>query len=307
MKNIVNYFLENMIAEKGAMENTIISYKKDMEDFFYFLESNTINYKIVKKNNIEDFIKTLKNNFYSEKSINRKISCIKQFFKFIFSEKEIDQNPAETIFLLKQKSSIPKHLSKKEVEKIISIAKEHKESKFKIIYVMIEMIYATGLRVSELVSVKVNSVVKNGAIRDFFYITGKGDKERVVPISERLKKVLGQYIFIRSSLISYPEKEGEEFLFPSKIKGKYITRDTFYKYIKNISIESGINPTLVSPHVFRHSFASHLLENGADLRMVQELLGHSDISTTQIYTHIMSDRLKNAVTENHPLSKIKKK
>jgi integrase/recombinase XerD len=306
MQNAVNHFIENMIAEKGAMENTIISYRKDMEDFSYFLSSNGLNYKKLKKKDIEDFIKLLKDSFYSEKSINRKISCIKQLFKFLFSEKEVENNPAESIFLLKQRHSLPKHLTKDEVEKILSKAKDHKESKYKIIYAMAETIYATGLRVSELVSLKVNNVVKNGSIQDSFYVVGKGDKERFVPISERLKKVLGQYIFIRSSLISYQEKEGDEFLFPSKEKGKHITRDTFFKYIKKLAVEAEINPILVSPHVFRHSFASHLLENGADLRMVQELLGHSDISTTQIYTHIMSDRLKSAVTENHPLNKLGK-
>ncbi len=303
MENNIKKFLEMMIAEKGASQNTFQAYLSDLEEFQQFIlsERNVKNLESVQKNDIKQYLSYLNENKYSSKSQARKLSALHSFYIFLMSENIINKNPTSGIFSPKIGKSLPKYLSKDEIELLIQTAKKVHTARGIRLEFQMELLYATGLRVSELVSLPLKSIIKD----EFIEVMGKGSKERLVPLNKKAIKLFNEYKNIREIFI----KDGEtsKFLFPSRSNSGHQTRDTFYKNLKEIAVAAGIDPAKVSPHVFRHSFASHLIAGGADLRAVQIMLGHSDIATTQIYTHIMSDRLKKAVEEKHPLSQLLKK
>ena len=303
MENVIRKFLEMMIAEKGASQNTVGSYLSDLENFQEFLKSECKISKLenVKKADVKQYLSFLEENKYSAKSQARKLSAINSFYLFLLSENLIKANPISGIFSPKIGKSLPKYLSKEEIDTLIKTAKKIHNARGIRLEFQMELLYATGLRVSELVSLPLKSIIKN----EFIEVMGKGAKERLVPLNIRAIKLFEEYMSVRDSFIA--EKDNSKFLFPSRSASGHQTRDTFFKNIKDIAVASGIDPKRVSPHVFRHSFASHLISGGADLRAVQTMLGHSDISTTQIYTHIMTDRLKSAIEEKHPLAKLFKK
>lgn len=284
-----------MSAERGVSQNTIIAYQKDLEQFFAFVKKNNV--RDVSNDDISGFIQYLNKQRFAPKTVSRKLSATKEFFKFLFSEKEIKENPSLNISAPKADKSLPKFLTVSEMQEVIKFSKSRDEFSSKRMSVMLELMYACGLRVSELVSLPETSINFD---KKQILVKGKGSKERIIPVASSALKTVLEYFTYRDKFIKKNTKS--QWLFPSvsSISG-HITRDAFFKSIKKIAILVGISPSRVSPHVLRHSFATHLLNNDADLRSVQKMLGHEDISTTEIYTHITSEKLMQVVRTKHPL------
>ncbi len=292
-------FLAALVAEKGASENTVKSYEKDLEQFISYCAGKKINN--ITREHLVSYIQFLsREENYAARSVARKISTLRDFFKFLYSEKEIDSNPAAHLQSPKQSKPLPKFLSREEIGLLISEAQKKKNPR---ISIMLELCYACGLRVSELVSLPLNSVNFN---KQQIFVKGKGSKERIVPVAHKTISRLLQYIN-EERPEQIPNNRNSIWLWPSAhAQGGHITANTFFKELKNLAAACGIYPEKISPHVLRHSFATHLLNNDADLRSVQKMLGHEDISTTEIYTHILSEKLIKTVQEKHPLARLKK-
>ncbi len=297
MSGEVENFLQMMSAERGASQNTLCAYERDLEQFLVFADVD--DYKQISAQTIRSFLQYLSSKRFASKTLARKLSAVREFCKFLYSEKVINDNPAADILTPKQEKPLPKFLSYEDIKSLIDKAVEKNEYRWSRVAVMIELMYATGLRVSELVCLPENAINYNKRLITIF---GKGKKERVVPIAEKAINTVLNYSKIRENFIK--AKKTSPWLFPSltAIDGHF-TRDAFYKDLKVLAVECGIYPSLVSPHVLRHSFATHLINNEADLRSVQEMLGHENISTTEIYTHITGQKLQNTVRSLHPLAK----
>lgn len=296
--NFLESFLEMLIAERGASLNTLSAYKFDLESFNDFIKPKAIEKIVIE--DLRDFVHYLKEQDYNERSINRKISALKQFYQFLFSEDIIRDNPALELELQKQRKSLPKYLTIEEIEKLFEFISQNQSPESIRLACMLSILYSSGLRVSELVSLKLSNFDNHQPI---YKVIGKGNKERIAILNDQARKFLNQYLKCRGKFITIKENYSP-WLFPSESKEGHITRQRFGQILKDLAINAGVDPNRVSPHVLRHSFASHILENGADLRSIQELLGHSSISTTQIYTHLANDKLKRVVSEFHPLAKI---
>ena len=284
-------------AERAASLNTISAYRGDLESLLEFIKP--IELASASITDLRNYIKYLQKQGYSARSINRKISAMKQFYQFLASEDLTQDNPAIEIDLQKQPQNLPKMLEIAEVDKLFAQLTNDKSPESIRLSCMLAIMYSSGLRVSELVSLKLSSFEINKPI---FTVIGKGNKERIAILNERAQNLLQEYLEIRDFFI--PRKiKSCLWLFPSDSAEGYITRQRFGQLLKELAFNSNLDPSKISPHVLRHSFASHLLANGADLRSIQELLGHSSISTTQIYTHLANNRLKQVIDEYHPLSK----
>ncbi len=296
----IEAFLEMMSSEKGVAALTIEAYRRDMTYFACFL---TVRRKKPEKATAEDvtaYLQNLAKNKLSAKTQSRRISCLREFFRFLLTEGRRADNPCGFIDSPKTGKPLPKYLTEEEVARLIDTA-QVKSQRMK---TLLEVLYASGMRVSELVSLPVSSVLNLKEKESFVYITGKGGKERTVPLNEPAKKAIRDWLVAREKYL----KKGREskWLFPSRSKRGYLTRDAFFKELKKIALLANINPERVSPHVFRHSFASHLVAHDADLRSVQKMLGHADIATTEIYTHVLEEKLKTIMETKHPLSHLKK-
>lgn len=295
---MIDEFLSFLMTEKNYSKNTCVSYSEDLLDYYSFFmknkETDSENLLINKtKKDIEEYIKNLSMNEMNSSSISRHISSIKAFYKYLLLEKKVKNDPSEAIIMPKQDKRLPKVLSIEEVDKLLDIlVTTNFDVRNK---AMLELMYSSGLRVSELISLKINDIDLD---MDYVRVFGKGSKERIIPIGDYAKNALISYLNIRSELL---KKDPCDLLFLNN-HGKGMTRQGFFKILKKIALEKGIK-TELSPHVLRHSFASHLLQNGADLRSIQELLGHSDISSTQIYTHISNKQLKQNYEDFHPHGK----
>jgi integrase/recombinase XerD len=297
---LIEHFLEMMIAEQGASKNTIDSYGTDLKQFVSFIQNapETITTEDIKK-----YIHHLAKKNFSAKTISRKISSIKQFFKFLTSENIIVENPAQLLELPKLEKTLPKILSINEVHNILNFIEQNCSHEGIRLACIIELLYATGVRVTELLNLKLTDLPldnKNNFIKPFLTITGKGNKERIVMLNLAAMEKLKKYLTIRSNLTI---NKSNQWLFVSKSSETHLTRQRLGQLLKEVAINVNIDPKRLSPHVLRHSFASHLLENGADLRSIQELLGHNNISTTQIYTHVKLQTLSNVLKLHHPLAK----
>lgn len=301
LSRYVDSFLDAESAEKGAALVTISSYKSDLQQFFSF--SGAIDPQDLTEERIEKFLQYLQTSGYAPKSMARKLSTLKDFCRFLYSEKVISTNPAAYILTPKQEKPLPKFLSVKEIEQLIDTAFTKKDYRYWRIGVMIELMYATGLRVSELVGLPENAINYG---KRLVTLVGKGNKERIVPIAERVITALQEYLPLREEFIK--KNSSSTWLFPSltSVSG-HLTRDAFYKDLKKLAADCGIYPSRISPHVLRHSFATHLLNNNADLRSVQKMLGHENITTTEIYTHIIPQKLGDVVRSKHPLAHFKEK
>ncbi|MDD2839835.1 MAG: tyrosine recombinase [Rickettsiales bacterium] len=314
-------FLNNLKAEKSSAKNTIISYKNDLEDLFSFLDNMEIT-KITLKD-LKKYIENLYRNGVATSTMARHISAVKQFFNFLQLEEIITENPATLLDHPKVENDIPQILSEDEIKIMLNEAKKDTSNYGIQFYTMLELLYASGLRVSELVELKISDIQKKYrkdglyTIDDFLIIKGKGNKERLVPINKTAKDAIIKYLNLREDLLQGKKSEWLWTTMASFSKNKkdtkvkfkkdnHIARQIFALNLKQLVIENNIDPTKVHPHIIRHSFATHILHRGADLRVLQELLGHSDISTTQIYTHIADEKLKNIVNTMHPLAKDKK-
>lgn len=278
-------FLEMMSVERGASTNTLESYKRDLEDFISFIKKPV---EEAIEQDLNKYINHTADIGLAASTRARRLSSIKQFYLYLYTEKIISENPSVNVDAPKKPKSLPKYLTEEEIIKLITTSEKDPR-----LNCMLEILYASGLRVSELIALKKSSVRKS-AEGFYLFVKGKGNKERIVPLGKKAMESLRNYY---DSL----KETKEGWLFPS---GKsHITRQRFGQLLKQIAIESGIDPEKVSPHVLRHSFASHLLAGGADLRLVQELLGHEQIATTQIYTHVQEKKLYDLVQQHHPLAK----
>ncbi len=288
---ILNNFLIFLSVEKGLSKNTIESYSIDLKKFHNFLLSKNKNFTSFDRSDVVDFIETLRNEGYSISSICRFISSIKGLCKYLIIENIIKEDPSEDIQAPKRWERVPKSLTVSEVKFFLESDGTIEKPVMVRNIVMLELLYSSGLRVSELVSLKVEDInLESGFIR----VIGKGSKERVVPINMRAIEKLRNYI--RKERLEILKKRESPYLFITG-RGRPMTRQRFWQAIKLFGKKKGID---LSPHILRHSFATHLLEGGADLRSVQKMLGHSDISTTQIYTKVTTERLKKVYIKYHP-------
>ena len=294
-QDFILLFLEKTITEKNLSKSTVYSYENDLKGFYNFLKKKNYSLLLCTYENITSWIESLKEQSFEQSTISRKISTVRQFFNFLFTEKFISINPMTNIMTPKKNNVLPKFLDEEDVKKLLNYLASNKDS-FKNLQTLLltDLLYATGLRVSELVSMKLSNLNED---LNSICILGKGNKERVIPLAKITKKILSTYLsspnFLRSK-----EYSRNTWLFPSR--GSHITRQAYYYKLKSIAIKSGLNSNHVSPHMLRHAFASHMLKNGADLKVIQYLLGHEDISTVQIYTHInLKDSLE--AIKKHPI------
>ena len=297
--NIVYNFLEALSSERNSSKNTLKAYKNDLIKFHLFLERNGGYLVGTTRRQIESFLKHEFSEGFSTTTRARRLSSLKQFFKFLFDENIKADDPASKIKSIPGNSILPTILSIKDVDNLLNAAKSLGKNSYarKMNCALLELLYSTGMRVSELVSLPVSSFSGN---QEMILIVGKGNYERLVPISKSARKAVNSWLVERNKV----EKNiNSKFLFPSKSKQGYLNRELFFKRVKELAIKSNLDTTKVSPHSIRHAFATHLLRNGADLRSIQTFLGHSDISTTQIYTHVIDESLKELVFAHHPLSK----
>lgn len=288
-------FLIKLQTEDGLALNTILSYGKDLELFEKFLDVEKLTLKQVTTKTLKDYLFVLHQQKLKATSIARKISCLKNFFKFLVNENFIESSPATNLQTPKREAKIPKFLSEEEIFKLLATA----ESDLRL-SCMLEILYAAGLRVTELVSLPVSAIQREGqTLRNYLLVKGKGGKERIAPLNKAAIAKLLEYLKVREDSLG-----DSPWLFSGSSPSKHLTRQGFHKMLKRIALKAGLDPARVHPHVIRHSFATHLLNSGVDLRVLQELLGHSDISTTEIYTHILDSKLRDIVFAHHPLSKI---
>ncbi len=300
----IESFLEMMAAEKGAARNTIDSYRRDLRDFMAFLaDYSNIKVETVGTPVLRDYLAFIAGNGLSAKTAARRLSSLKQFFKFLYSDEVRSDDPTTALDSPKQSKTLPKYLDEREIEALLQKAHEDDSPEGMRLAAFLEILYASGLRVSELIALKKSAVqkktTKDGQVVHYLLVKGKGNKERIAPLNKTAVDTVLSYKKLRDN---FTADDKNDFLFPSRSGAGHITRQRLGQMLKALAIKANIDETKVSPHVLRHSFASHLLNRGMDLRVLQELLGHSDISTTQIYTHIAGDRLKSTVENHHPLS-----
>lgn len=315
-QELITLFIEKIKAEDGLAINTALSYQKDLELFAIFLNKNNHQNFFINIETIRDYLFYLDQQGLQASSVSRKISCLKNFYKFLLQEKFIAHNPAFELERPKRIKKIPKFLSEEEIFKMLEIINSN-QSEFGIkLGTMLELMYSSGLRVSELVSLKISDLnFENKQLKNYLIVKGKGGKERLIGLNKATLKILNKYLDYRQAIglgdckwlfagnfRASKSKNIDKISKKKSLSHSHITRQRFHSMLKELAVKSGIEPSRVHPHVIRHSFASHLLNNGIDLRLLQELLGHSDISTTEIYTHIMNNKLKRTLEDNHPLS-----
>jgi integrase/recombinase XerD len=300
MFNTVEYFLEHIALEKGSSSNTIQAYKRDVKDLVQFFEDRAIDLKHVTLQDLRAYVGSLSQvHALSSKSIARKVSAIKQFYAFLYQAGLVPEDITFQLESPRISKNIPIVFEESDLEKLLNTCYEDSTPKGLRNVAMIELMYASGMRVSELVTLKLSqlSLMHRADIPPHIIITGKGSKERIVAINKKSIEAMQAYL-------TTLKRTNNIWVFPSpESSAGHITRQYFAKILKKIAYKAGINFTKISPHKIRHSFATHLLNNGANLRVIQELLGHKNIGTTQIYTHVSSNKLKHTVEEFHPLAK----
>lgn len=297
--SMVESFLEMMSAERGAAENTLQSYRRDLEDAAGHMAREPGGLAAASSATIRAYLDSIARRGFAASSQARKLSALRQFYKFLYSEGLRQDDPSGPVDSPKKSRSLPKILSEAETGNLLDHASQSAasgETAALRMHALIEVLYATGLRVSELVSLPVGVAMRD---ERFFIIRGKGGKERMVPLSPKARTAMRAWLGARNR---DKAMEQSPWLFPSSSEKGFLPRQVFARDLKTLAAQAGIAAAKVSPHVIRHAFASHLLQNGADLRAVQELLGHSDISTTQIYTHVLEERLVRLVRDHHPLA-----
>tara|TARA_B000000609_G_C24130890_1_gene325320 strand:+ start:151 stop:1077 length:927 start_codon:yes stop_codon:yes gene_type:complete len=306
MSQLIENFIEMMSVERAATQNTLTSYRHDLNNLLRYLNRKKLTLEKVENASMRQFFREISNSGATSSSLARHMSTIRQFYKFLFQENIINDNPMNGIDGPKLGRTLPKLMSESSILKLIEHVKDlqigskliHKKRlRHQRFLSQIEILYSTGMRVSELLSIKISDLNQHNY---FLNVMGKGNKERIVPLTE---EALGETRYYLDLLGCNRDLAKETYLYPGSRKNRCLTRQYFASELKVYARGAGLDEKNISPHVLRHAFASHLLQNGADLRSVQQMLGHSDISTTQIYTHILDDKLKMAIKENHPLSK----
>jgi len=294
----ISSFLEAQAAERGITRNTQMAYSTDLKDFLNFIKKRRSDFRTVNRAIVEEYLVRCDTIGLSKATKARRLSSIKQLFSFVFEEDLRTDNPAIQLRGPNKSKRLPKSLSIKEVEKILRCARtvpKSKSNKMRLTC-LIEMLYATGMRVTELVSLPVAAARGNP---EMILVRGKGGKERMVPLSPSSRESISLWLSIRDQ---DADNADSYFLFPSRGKEGYLTRVWLFQQIKKLAVIANLNIENVTPHSLRHAFATHLLAGGADLRSIQTLLGHADIATTEIYTHIQDEGKRNLVLEHHPLA-----
>lgn len=299
---LIEAFLEMMSAERGASANTLQAYRRDLDDVRAFLDGRLA---AADTEHLRRYLAHVANLGFATTTQARKLVTLRQFFRFLYGEGHRADDPTGLIEGPKGRRALPKVLGADEVGRLIdrageeaALAPQGTVAAMAAVRMkaLIELLYATGMRVSELVSLPVAAARRN---ERFFNVRGKGGKERIVPLSSAAREALTSWIDVRASVESWRD---DPWLFPASSKTGHLPRQVFARELKSLGARVGIAASKLSPHVIRHAFASHLLQNGADLRSVQQLLGHADISTTQIYTHVLEERLLQLVRDHHPLA-----
>ncbi|MBL4693457.1 MAG: site-specific tyrosine recombinase XerD [Magnetovibrio sp.] len=300
LRRSVNLFLDMLMAERGVAANTLESYSRDLADFQAFIKTTNVAVQKARTGHVRAYLKHLSGQGLAARTQARRLSALRQYYRFLYAENMRDDDPTAGIDSPKAGLALPKYLSEDEVDGLLGAAALYAGPEGKRLVALMEILYATGLRVSELVGLPLAALTRDGQM---LLVRGKGNKERMVPISEPALDAILAYLDVRDGFLPKALKEkGSPFLFPSRAKQGFLTRARFAQILKELAVVANLEPGRVSPHVLRHSFASHLLAHGVDLRALQQMLGHSDISTTQIYTHVLDERLKRLVTTAHPLS-----
>ncbi len=295
----IELFLESQAADRNASLNTLEAYSRDLTHFTKWANKPILE---ISQNTIEQYIQFLFTKELKISTVNRRISALKQFFLFLFNEGIIKNNPCLRIKTAKAPMALPKVLSSSQMERFLDFLNNAKEPSHIRVKAILELLYASGLRVSELIKLPLNCIVKGAAVsQPMILVKGKGNKERLVPLNETCIDALLGYLKVREIFVK--SAKGSVFLFASSSKEGCLTRQRVGQLIKETAIEFGLDPATISPHVFRHSFATHLLQGGSDLLTIQKLLGHSDIATTQIYTHVMPLSVYQLVQKHHPIAK----
>lgn len=296
--HLIDAFLEMMSAERGAAKNTIAAYRRDLADYSGFVAGRQQTLLDVGRETVTAYLDRLHSEGLSASSAARRLSAIRQFHRFLCADALRGDDPTRIVASPRSRRALPKVLSIAEVDRLLSTAEAEanapmspqKQAGAVRLYVLLELLYATGLRVSELVSLRRTAVMRDTS---YLTVTGKGNKDRVVPLNDRARDAIKAYL---------KTLEPGPYLFPASGADGYLTRQVFARDLKSLAARAGISSARIAPHVLRHAFASHLLAGGADLRVVQMLLGHADISTTQIYTHVLDEKLRTLVETHHPLA-----
>jgi len=293
-------FLEAMQAEQDAAINTLNAYARDLKDFVAFLERKKQTPEQANRADIENYLIEQEAIGLAKSTRARRLSSIRQLYRFAFTEGWRDDDPAAQIRGPKRGRHLPNTLSEADVVILLEKARTFGKNPLDKLRntCLMEILYATGLRVTELVSLPVAAT--RGDPR-MILVRGKGGRERMVPLSHPAREALAEWLFVRDANLKEKHTEST-FLFPSRGKKEHVTRESFFLFIKDLALFSGLDPKGISPHTLRHAFATHLLANGADLLSIQMLLGHADVSTTEIYTHVLEERLKELVLTKHPLA-----
>jgi len=287
-------FLEMLAAERGAARNTLVAYEADLEDFAAFLHKSGMPPGRAGPRELSGYMDSLHATGMAARTQARRLSTLRQFFLFLLREGIRDDNPAAELATPRLPQSLPKYMSEGEVEQLLRTAREFPGLPGLKACAGLEILYATGLRISELLALPARALATDAAV---LIVKGKGGKERIVPLSDMAKAAATSLREATTTAKSPPR-----FLFSGRDPRQAMTRQGFALLLKQIALRAGIDPARLSPHVLRHSFASHLLAHGADLRSLQKLLGHADIATTQIYTHVLAERLQRLVEAHHPLA-----
>ena len=304
MMHWVQAFLEAQAAELDAATNTQLAYANDLKDFAGWLDPKGLHFEGASQDDVEGYLIECDAQGLSRSTRARRLSAIRQLYRFAFEEGWREDNPAIQIKGPGKSKSLPKTLSIEEVDALISAAAAHKKEGKRNACLM-QLLYATGMRVTELVTLPVSAARGDPAM---LLVRGKGGKERLVPLSPPAKDALAAWLITRDDKEAEGKTKGKpesKFLFPSRGKAGHLTRHRFFGMIKEFAVNAGVSPDKVTPHTLRHAFATHLLAGGADLRAIQTMLGHADVATTEIYTHVVDERLKALVMEHHPLAKAK--
>jgi len=298
-------YLDKLAAE-GAARNTVESYGRDLRHFSVFTNARNRAVEDASQAMIRNYLKSLSESGMAAGTSARRLSSLRQFFRFLYAERVRGDDPTAGLDSPRLGKRIPKFLSEDEVEGLMAAAQARPGRDGLRLVALLEILYATGLRASELVGLPLYALSRDGQM---LVVRGKGDKERMVPLSEPAKDAVEEYLLVREKYIPRGKGKGRSsvannWLFPSRSKDGHLTRARLAQLLMEIAVEAGLSPKQVSSHVLRHSFASHLLAHGADLRSLQQMLGHADIATTQIYTHVLDERLKALVNDAHPLSEM---
>jgi integrase/recombinase XerD len=307
---LIGLFLDMLAAEQGAGENTLDAYRRDLTDLSEFLGKTGQTFGSATTEGLRAYLADLDTRGFKSSSVARRLSALRHLFRFALNERIRSDDPAAILSGPKRGRSLPKVLSIADVDRMLTHAKQataaaeaspSQRLRAMRLYCLLEVLYATGLRVSELVTLP-----RSAATRDarMIVVRGKGAKERLVPLNDASRQAMADYLAAMEATKGAKSKASlaSKWLFPSFGESGHLTRQHFARDLKDLAVAAGLSARQVSPHVLRHAFASHLLHNGADLRIVQTLLGHTDISTTQIYTHVVEERLKAMVRDLHPLS-----